>query len=87
MIHNKVNFKIDARPERDPVELTDYLYNARVPGGPVNNVFKIILTIFSFFMWVQLLHWQWIRQYLGLSVCEYIKIDVSGNYNLHQFLI
>ena len=52
VIHNKVNFKIDARPERDPVELTDYLYDAGVPGGPVNNVFKIILTIFSFFMWV-----------------------------------
>ena len=41
---------MDAGPERDPVELIDYLYDAGVPGGPVNNVFKIILTIFSFFM-------------------------------------
>ena len=50
MIHNKVNFKMDAGPERDPVELIDYLYDAGVPGGLVNNVFKRILTIFSFFM-------------------------------------
>ena len=28
-----------------------------------------------------LLDGQWIWQYLGLSVCEYVKIDVCGNYN------
>ena len=50
MIHNKVNFKMDADHKRDPVELIDYLYDTGIPGGPVNNVFKIILTIFSFFM-------------------------------------
>ena len=47
MTYNKVNFKMDAGPERDPVEPTEYLYDA---GGPVNDVFKIILTICSFFM-------------------------------------
>ena len=41
----KVNFKMDSRPERDPVELTEYLCDA---GVPVNIVFKRILTICSF---------------------------------------
>ena len=45
MIHNKVKFKMDAGSEREPVELTEYLCDAGVPGGPVNNVFKRILTI------------------------------------------
>ena len=31
---------MDAGPERDPVELLDYWYDAGVPGGPVNIVFK-----------------------------------------------
>ena len=35
---------MDAGPERDPVELTDYWCDAGVPGGPVINVFKRILT-------------------------------------------
>ena len=52
MTYNTFNFKMDAGPERDPVELTEYLCDAGVPGGPVNNVFKRILTIYSLFMCV-----------------------------------
>ena len=37
----KVNFKMDAGPERDAVDITEYLCDAGVPGGPVNNAFKI----------------------------------------------
>ena len=55
MKYNKVNFKMDAGPESDPVELTEYLCDARVPRGPVNNVFKRILTICSF-SWVCHVH-------------------------------
>ena len=52
MTYNKVYFKMDAGPERDPVELTEYVCDAGVPGGPVNNVFERILTICSFSMCV-----------------------------------
>ena len=37
----EVNFKMDAGPERDPVDITEYLFDAGVAGGSVNNVFKI----------------------------------------------
>ena len=37
----EVNFKMDAGPERDPVDITEYLFDAGVAGGAVNNVFKI----------------------------------------------
>ena len=57
MTYNKVNFKMDAGPERDPLELTEYLCDAGVPGGQVNNVFKRILTICSFFMCVSCTPW------------------------------
>ena len=50
VIHKKINFIMDAGPERDPVERTEYMCDAGVPVGPVNNVFKMILTICSFFM-------------------------------------
>ena len=34
---------MDAGPEREPVEITEYLCDAGVPGGPVNNVCKRIV--------------------------------------------
>ena len=74
MIHNKVNFKMDARPERDQVELTDYLYDAGVPGGPVNNMFKII--IFSFFMWVSCNERYFCQGYLGENRIFICRIDI-----------